>query len=270
MLEKFPFTNFHDLNLDWIIKRLETLEALGKKIAEYAASAKQDAENALQSQRIASAGATVASEAAVEARQSVRDMEDTVAGAIQAADDAAASAENAASSATRANNRATDAANSANSASTNAGNASTYATNAANSATAAGNSATAAHNSELAAAASATTAANSASLFTWTTLVNGTGYKATVADTYERTPITFTPSRASIICVHCKYSGAAVRGLLVTRTGQNRSDAIAMIETATSGGLELFMKAAANTTYDVWVKFSNNSGTNSVYVYSIG
>lgn len=256
MFEKFPFTNFHDLNLDWIIKRLATLEALGKKVAEYAESAKQDAESALQSQRIASAGATVASEAAVEARQSVRDMEDTVAGAIQAAENAAASAEDAAASATRADNRATAAANSANSASTNAGNASTYATNAANSATAA--------------AASATAAANSASLFAWTTLVNGTGYKATAADTYERTPITFTPSRASIICVHCKYSGAAVRGLLVTRTGQNRSDAIAMVETATSGGLELFMKAAAGTTYDVWVKFSNNSGTNSVYVYSIG
>ena len=100
--------------------------------------------------------------------------------------------------------------------------------------------------------------------------MNGNGYTASAADTYERTPITFTPSRACIIVVHCKYSGAAVRGLLVTKTGQNRSDAIAMIETATSGGLELFMKAAANTTYDVWVKFSNNSGTNSVYVYSIG
>ena len=235
MFEKFPFTNFHDLNLDWIIKKLDALEDGVKFIKEKAQEVSADADRAEQFATLA-------------ARSS------------QAA---AISADGAADRATAAGNSATAAHNSELNAATSETAAGNSATAAGNSATAAGNSATAAHNSELNAAASA-------AQFTWQTLIGGTSYTATAANTYERTPVTFTPDHACIVCVHCKYSSTAVLGLLVTAHNASRSDCLAHIESSINGGLELFFKANANTQYDVWVQFNNNTGTNKIYVYSFG
>ena len=221
MFELFPFTNFHDLNLDWIIKKLDALEDGVKLVKEKALEVSADADYAEQF-------ATLAAQSSQAAAISANDAED---------------------SATAAHNSELA--------------AGTSATNAHNSELAAGTSATNAHNSELAAAASA-------AQFTWQTLVGGTNYTATAANTYERTPVTFTPDHSCIICVHCKYSSAAVLGLLVTAHNASRSDCLAHIESSINGGLELFFKANANTQYDVWVQFNNNTGTNKIYVYSFG
>ena len=207
MFELFPFTNFHDLNLDWIIKKLDALEDGVKLVKEKALEVSADADYAEQF-------ATLAAQSSQAAAITANDAEDS-------------------------------------------------ATAAHNSELAAGTSATNAHNSELAAAASA-------AQFTWQTLVGGTNYTATAANTYERTPVTFTPDHSCIICVHCKYSSAAVLGLLVTAHNASRSDCLAHIESSINGGLELFFKANANTQYDVWVQFNNNTGTNKIYVYSFG
>ena len=270
MFELFPFTNFHDLNMDWIIKRLDALEDGVKFVKEKALEVSADADHAEQF-------ATLAARSSQAAAISADDAADQAAAAGNSATAAHNSELNAAASETAAGNSATAAGNSA----TAAGNSATAAHNselnaaasetaagnsataAGNSATAAGNSATAAHNSELAAAASA-------AQFTWQTLVGGTSYTATAGNTYERTPVTFTPNHSCIICVHCKYSSAAVQGLLVTAHNASRSDCLAHIESSINGGLELFFKANANTQYDVWVQFNNNTGTNKIYVYSFG
>ena len=270
MFESWPFTNFHDLNMDWIIKKLDALEDGVKFVKEKALEVSADADHAEQFANLAARSSLSAGNSATAAHNSELN--------------AAASETAAGNSATAAGNSATAAGNSATAAhhselaaaasETAAGNS---ATAAGNSATAAGNSATAAHNSELAASGYADdasdyadAAAASAGQFTWQTLVGGTSYTATAGNTYERTPVTFTPNHACIVCVHCKYSSAAVLGLLVTAHNASRSDCLAHIESSINGGLELFFKANANTQYDVWVQFNNNTGTNKIYVYSFG
>ena len=263
MFELFPFTNFHDLNLDWIIKKLDALEDGVKLVKEKALEVSADADYAEQF-------ATLAAQSSQAAAISANDAEDSATAAHNSELAAGTSATNAHNSELAAGTSATNAHNSelaAGTSATNAHNSELAAaaseTAAGNSATAAGTSATNAHNSELAAAASA-------AQFTWQTLVGGTNYTATAANTYERTPVTFTPDHSCIICVHCKYSSAAVLGLLVTAHNASRSDCLAHIESSINGGLELFFKANANTQYDVWVQFNNNTGTNKIYVYSFG
>lgn len=34
MFRKYPYTNFHDINLDWIISRIKDFEAMLKKMAQ--------------------------------------------------------------------------------------------------------------------------------------------------------------------------------------------------------------------------------------------
>ena len=277
MFELFPFTNFHDLNLDWIIKKLDALEDGVKLVKEKALEVSADADYAEQF-------ATLAAQSSQAAAISANDAEDSATAAHNSELAAGTSATNAHNSELAAGTSATNAHNSelaAGTSATNAHNSELAAaaseTAAGNSATAAGTSATNAHNSELAAGTSATNAHNSelaaaasAAQFTWQTLVGGTNYTATAANTYERTPVTFTPDHSCIICVHCKYSSAAVLGLLVTAHNASRSDCLAHIESSINGGLELFFKANANTQYDVWVQFNNNTGTNKIYVYSFG
>ena len=270
MFESWPFTNFHDLNMDWIIKKLDALEDGVKFVKEKALEVSADADHAEQF-------ATLAARSSQAAAISADDAEDSATDAHNSELAAAASETAAGNSATAAGNSATAAGNSATAAHNSELNAAASATAAGNSATAAGNSATAAHNSELAASGYADdasdyadAAAASAGQFTWQTLVGGTSYTATAGNTYERTPVTFTPNHACIVCVHCKYSSAAVQGLLVTAHNGSRSDCLAHIESSINGGLELFFKANANTQYDVWVQFNNNTGTNKIYVYSFG
>lgn len=263
MFEKIPFTNFHDLNMDWIIKKLDALEDGVKFVKEKALEVSADADHAEQFATLAARSSLSAGNSATAAHNSELN--------------AAASETAAGNSATAAGTSATSAHNSALAAAARATAAGNSETAAGNSATAAGNSATAAHNSELAASGYADdasdyadAAAASAGQFTWQTLVGGTSYTATAGNTYERTPVTFTPNHACIVCVHCKYSSAAVQGLLVTAHNGSRSDCLAHIESSINGGLELFFKANANTQYDVWVQFNNNTGTNKIYVYSFG
>ena len=263
MMELWPFTNFHDLNMDWIIKKLDALEDGVKLVKEKALQVSADADHAEQFATLAAQSSQAAAISANNAADSATAAHNSELAAGTSATNAHNSELAAAASETAAGNSATAAGTSATNAHNSELNAAASETAAGNSATAAGTSATNAHNSELAAAASA-------AQFTWQTLVGGTSYTATAANTYERTPVTFTPDHSCIICVHCKYSSAAVLGLLVTAHNASRSDCLAHIESSINGGLELFFKANANTQYDVWVQFNNNTGTNKIYVYSFG
>jgi len=64
LFEHWPYTNFHDLNLDWIISRFKNVETAEANAQEYAANAATSAENASASAESAAASETSAGESA--------------------------------------------------------------------------------------------------------------------------------------------------------------------------------------------------------------
>lgn len=173
----FPYTDFHELNLDFILRKIGAIDGAVEEATEAATTATEAAGTA----QSASFTAVEASQAAVSAKNSAVsakfDAESARAAAQTAATNAESSAttasqraaaalasQNAAETARTAAEAARDAAQTARSgAQTARTGAETAATNAANSATSAANSATSASNSATSASNSATSAAASAS-----------------------------------------------------------------------------------------------------------
>lgn len=146
--DKFPYTNFHELNLDWIISQIKTVHDSMIKAVESAKNAKQSEDNAKTSETNAKTSETNASKSASSASTS--------------ASNASTSARSAKISEENASRSAGSASASADSASTSAGNASTSASNAKTSETNASASAEQAKTSETNAKSSADRAFNSA------------------------------------------------------------------------------------------------------------
>ena len=146
--DKFPYTNFHELNLDWIIAQIKTVSVNTMKAIESAKNAKISEDNAKASETDASKSASSASTSARNAKTSETN--------------AKASADKAKTSETNAKASETDASKSASSASTSASNAKTSETNASKSASSASTSASNASTSETDAKSSADKAFNSA------------------------------------------------------------------------------------------------------------
>lgn len=88
--EKFPFSNFHDLNLDWILRKVKESSEIAEKAGDDVAKAKEDASTALKE-------AGEAKNAASAAQQGVQTAQD----AATAAQDAAEAAQEAAEAAQR-------------------------------------------------------------------------------------------------------------------------------------------------------------------------
>lgn len=156
----FPYTDFHELNLDFILRKIGAIDGAVEEATEAATTATEAAGTA----QTASFTAVEASQAAVNAKNSAVSAKFDAESARDAAQTAAT---NAAGSATTASQRAaaalaaqTAAEAARDAAQTARTGAQTSATNAANSATAAANSATSAANSATAAANSATAAAS--------------------------------------------------------------------------------------------------------------
>lgn len=176
LFEHVPYTNFHDLNLSWLLKftnnvkgRLdeidESVEAAqtaeaGAQAAEAGAEDAQTAAEAAAAQAEASAGnaGTYANNAATSAGQAANSAQQAATNATNAA----GSASGAGQSATSAQQAATNAASSASAAGTSASAAAQSATNAGNSATTAQQAATNAGNSATAAQAAQTAAETAA------------------------------------------------------------------------------------------------------------
>ena len=160
---RFPWGDFHSLNLGWFLQKFNELRqdwATAEAGIDGALDAEiQKAEDALTdvfaARDAAAASASAANSSALNASQSSLASMDARDQSRAARDAAQQAASNAAGSETAAGNSATAASNSA-------GAAATSATQAGNSATAAGNSATAAGQSATNAAASETAAGNSA------------------------------------------------------------------------------------------------------------
>lgn len=179
LFEHVPYTNFHDLNLSWILKFTNNVKGRLDEIDESV----EAAQNAQAGAEAAEAGAQAAQTMA----ESARDAAQTAAG-------------NAANSATQAATSAGEAAQSA----TNAGNsqaaAQQAATNAAGSASGAGSSQAAAQQAAQQAAQSATNAGNSAT--TAQQAATNAGNSATAAQaaqTAAETAAAGVPSMANIL-----------------------------------------------------------------------
>ena len=142
LFEHVPYTNFHDLNLSWLLKFTNNVKGRLDEIDE-----------SVEAAQTAEAGAQAAEAGALDAQTAAEDAQ-------TAAETAAAQAEASAGNAgTYANNAATSAGQAANSAQ----QAATNATNAAGSASGAGQSATSAQQAATNAASSASAAGTSAS-----------------------------------------------------------------------------------------------------------
>ena len=48
LFEHFPYSNFHDLNLNWIIGKIKNIEEITANVAEHSAAAEQSAANAAE------------------------------------------------------------------------------------------------------------------------------------------------------------------------------------------------------------------------------
>lgn len=168
--DKFPYTNFHELNLDWIIAQIKTVSVNTMKAIESAKNAKISEDNAKTSETNASASASSARTSASNAKTSETNAKTSETNASKSASSASTSASNASTSAKsakiseeNASRSAGSASASADSASTSASNASTSETNAKSSADKAFNSAGSAKSSADKAQASASTAQSVAS-----------------------------------------------------------------------------------------------------------
>ena len=153
--DKFPYTNFHELNLDWIIAQIKTVSVNTMKAIESATKAKASEDNAKASETKAkdsadrafnSAGSAKSSEtnakaSADKAKTSETNAKTSETNASKSASSASASAKSAKISEENTSRSAGSASASADSASTSASNASTSETNAKSSADKAFNSA---------------------------------------------------------------------------------------------------------------------------------
>ena len=93
LFEHWPYTNFHDLNLDWIIKKIKNVETAEANTAEYAEAAaesaaasqrsaeasQQSAENSQQSAEASQQSADNSAQSALEARTTVADTNSQIA-----------------------------------------------------------------------------------------------------------------------------------------------------------------------------------------------
>lgn len=168
--DKFPYTNFHELNLDWIISQIKTVHDSMIKAVESAKNAKQSEDNAKTSETNAktsetnaSKSASSASTSAGNASTSARSAKISEENASRSASSASASASSAGTSANNANTSASNAKISETNASASAEQARTSETNASASAKQAKTSETNAKTSETKAQASASKAQSVAS-----------------------------------------------------------------------------------------------------------
>lgn len=161
--DKFPYTNFHELNLDWIIAQIKTVSVNTMKAIESAKNAKISEDNAKTSETNASASASSARTSASNAKTSETNAKTSETNASKSASNASTSAKSAKISEENASRSAGSASASADSASTSASSASTSETNAKSSADKAFNSAGSAKSSADKAQASASTAQSVAS-----------------------------------------------------------------------------------------------------------
>ncbi len=141
MFPFFPYSNFHRLNADWIIKTIKELteraEAALANVGDWAAriaSAEAKADQAAADAAQAAQDATQASQDAAQAAQDAQGAETSAGHAAQSASAAVNLADQAAASASAAQTQASNAATSASAAQTQASNAATSAAQAAASA----------------------------------------------------------------------------------------------------------------------------------------
>lgn len=79
LFEHFPYSNFHDLNLNWIISKIKNIEVITADVAEQSAAAVESAESAAESAESAAGSAATAQEQAELAVNSVQPILQTVA-----------------------------------------------------------------------------------------------------------------------------------------------------------------------------------------------
>lgn len=161
--DKFPYTNFHELNLDWALAQIKTISVNTMKAIESAKNAKQSEDNAKTSETNAKTSETNASASASSASTSASNARTSSASAKISEENASRSASSASASASSASTSANNASTSETNASASAKQAKTSETNAKSSADRAFNSAGSAKESENKAEASATTAQSVAS-----------------------------------------------------------------------------------------------------------
>lgn len=169
LFEHVPYTNFHDLNLSWILKftnrvkgKLDEIDASVAAALAAQAGAEDAEAGAVDAKDAAEAAAAQAAGSATQAGQSATNAANSAIQAQQSATAAQTAAQQAAGSANTAQQAAQQAGTSGTSAQQAAQQAAQSATNAAGSATQAAGSAANAANSATAAGTSATNAANSA------------------------------------------------------------------------------------------------------------
>lgn len=144
LFEHFPYTNFHDLNLDVILQRVKNAETAAASSAEDAAGSQAHADEALTKATNALSTANTAASDAATAKSNAASAVSTANSAASSASDAVTAAQAAQTAAETASTAATGAKNAAISAQGQAETAATNATNAANSASASAASASAA------------------------------------------------------------------------------------------------------------------------------
>ena len=169
LFENVPYVNFHEMNLDWILKfiqetrnKLDQIEAAVLAAQAAQAGAETARAGAEDAQARAEEAADSAADSAADAETDAANAAGSAAQAAQSATNAAASATQAQQSATAAGNSATQAAQSAAAAGQNANAAAQSASSAAQSAGTATTAAGTATQQATAAAASAADAAESA------------------------------------------------------------------------------------------------------------
>lgn len=161
--DKFPYTNFHELNLDWALAQIKTISINTMKAIESAKNAKQSEDNAKTSETNAKKSETNASASASSASTSASNARTSSASAKISEENASRSASSASASANNASTSASNASTSETNASASAKQAKTSETNASASANKAKTSETNAKTSETKAQASASTAQSVAS-----------------------------------------------------------------------------------------------------------
>lgn len=78
LFEHFPYSNFHDLNLNWIIGKIKNIEQITADVAEQSAAAVQSAADAAESAEQAAGSAEAAAGSAQEAADTVGPFTSTV------------------------------------------------------------------------------------------------------------------------------------------------------------------------------------------------
>lgn len=78
LFEHFPYSNFHDLNLNWIISKVKNIEEITANVAEQSAAAEQAAADAAESAESAAGSAEAAAGSAQEAADTVEPFTSTM------------------------------------------------------------------------------------------------------------------------------------------------------------------------------------------------